>query len=63
MEKWQFMFINLAIGGFIFQMILIAGVYFISKCLPKEKTDREILEGIYKQPLLSTYYLRNLKLK
>ena len=61
MEKWQFMFVNLVIGGFIFQMILIIGAYFISKYLPKEKTDREILETIYNQPSLSGYYLRNLK--
>tara|TARA_Y100000589_G_scaffold314309_1_gene336614 strand:+ start:903 stop:1091 length:189 start_codon:yes stop_codon:yes gene_type:complete len=62
MEKWQIMFVNLAIGGFIFQMILIALVYFISKCLPKEKTDKELLELMYKQPSLSISYLRNLKL-
>ena len=61
MEKWQFMFVNLAIGGFVFQMILIAGVYFISKSLPKEKTDKELLESMYNQPTLSGYKLRNLK--
>ena len=61
MEKWQFMFVNFAIGGFIFQVILIAGVYIISKSLPQEKTDEELLEAIYKQPSLSGYYLRNLK--
>ena len=61
MEKWQFMFVNFAIGGFIFQMILIAGVYFISKSLPEEKTDKELLESMYKQSSLSGYYLRNLK--
>ena len=61
MEKWQFMFVNFAIGGFIFQMILIIGVYFISRFLPKEKTDRELLETIYKQPFLSGKRIRNLK--
>ena len=61
MEKWQFMFVNFAIGGFIFQMILIFGVYFISRFLPKEKTDRELLETIYKQPFLSSNKIRNLK--
>ena len=61
MEKWQFIFVYLAICGFVFQIILIAGVYFISKYLPKEKTDKEFLEAIYKQPSLSGYYLRNLK--
>ena len=61
MEKWQFMFVNFAIGGFIFQMILIIGVYFISKFLPKEKTDKEFLESIYNQSSLSGHYLRNLK--
>ena len=61
MEKWQFMFVNFAIGGFIFQMILIAAVYFISKSLPKEKNDKELLESIYKQSSLSGYYFRNLK--
>tara|TARA_Y100000589_G_scaffold20205_1_gene16696 strand:- start:726 stop:914 length:189 start_codon:yes stop_codon:yes gene_type:complete len=61
MEKWQFMFVNFAIGGFIFQMILIAGVYFISKSLPEEKTDKELLESMYKQSSLSGFYLKNLK--
>ena len=60
MEKWQFMFVNLAIGGFILQMILIGGVYFISKSLPKEKTDNELLEEMYKKPPLSSYYQRKL---
>ena len=61
MEKWQFMFVNLAIVGFIFQMILIAGVYLISKSLPKEKNDKELLESIYRKQSLPGYYLRNLK--
>jgi len=61
MEKWQFMYVNLAIGGFIFQIILIAGVYLISKSLPKEKTNKELLETLYRKPSLSGYYLRNLK--
>ena len=61
MEKWQFMFVNFAVGGFIFQMILIIGVYFISRFLPKEKTDKELLETIYKQPSLSGNKIRNLK--
>ena len=63
MENWQFMFVNFAIGGFILQMILIIGVYFISKFLPKEKTDRELLEGIYKQSSFSVDYFRKLKFK
>ena len=61
MEKWQFMFVNLAILGFIFQIILIALVYFISIYLPKEKTDKELLESIYEKSSLSNYYSRNLK--
>ena len=61
MEKWQFMFVNFAVGGFIFQMMLIIGVYFISRFLPKEKTDKELLEAIYKQPSLSANKIRNLK--
>tara|TARA_B100000900_G_scaffold395897_1_gene394701 strand:+ start:1031 stop:1219 length:189 start_codon:yes stop_codon:yes gene_type:complete len=60
MEKWQFLFVNFAIGGFILQMILIGGVYFISKSLPKEKTDNELLEEMYKKPTLSSYYQRKL---
>ena len=62
MEKWQFMFVSFAIGGFIFQMILIVGAYCISKYLPKEKTDKELLESIYKQSSLSGYLIRNLKI-
>ena len=61
MEKWQFMFVNFAVGGFIFQMMLIIGVYFISRFLPKEKTDKELLEIIYKQSSLSGNKFRNLK--
>ena len=61
MEKWQFMFVNFAVGGFIFQRMLIIGVYFISRFLPKEKTDKELLETIYKQPFLSSNKIRNLK--
>ena len=63
MQNWQFMFVNFAIGGFILQMILIIGAYYISKFLPSEKTDREILEEIYKQQSLSDYSLKNYKFK
>ena len=61
MEKWQFIYVNLVILGFIFQMILISGVYIISKSFPKEKTDKEMLEAIYEQSSLSGYYFKNLK--
>ena len=63
MQNWQSLFVNFVICGFILQIILIIGVYFISKFLPREKTDREFLEEIYKQSTLSGYYLRNLKFK
>ena len=61
METWQFLFVKLVIGGFIFQMILIVGVYLISKYLPIQKTDKELLEAIYKQASLSDFNFRNLK--
>ena len=61
MDSWQFMYVNFAIAGFFFQIILIVGVYLISNSLPKEKTNKEILEKLYKQPSLSGYYLKNLK--
>ena len=63
MQNWQSLFVNFVICGFILQIILIFGAYFISKFLPKEKTDKEFLEEIYKQSTLSGYYLRNLKFK
>ena len=63
MNNWQYLFVNFVIWGFILQIILIVGVYFISKFLPREKTDKEFLEEIYKQSTLSGYYLRNLKFK
>ena len=63
MQNWQFLFVNFVICGFILQIILIIGVYFISKFLPREKTDKEFLEEIYKQSTLSGYYLKNLKFK
>ena len=43
-------------------MILIIGVYFISRFLPKEKTDKELLETMYKQPSLLDNKIRNLKI-
>ena len=63
MQNWQSLFVNFVICGFILQIILIIGVYCISKFLPREKTDKEFLEEIYKQSTLSGYYLRNLKFK
>ena len=63
MQNWQSLFVNFVVCGFILQIILIIGVYFISKFLPREKTDKEFLEEIYKQSTLSGYYLRNLKFK
>ena len=63
MQNWQSLFVNFVICGFILQIILIIGVYFISKFLPREKTDKEFLEEIYKQSTLSGYDLRNLKFK
>ena len=63
MQGWQSLFVNYAIYGFILQVILIFGVFFVSKFLPREKTDKEFLEEIYKQSSLSGYSLRNLKFK
>ena len=57
------MFVNFAIYGFVLQIILIAGVFLISKSLPTEKNDKELLEKLYKQSSFSEGYLRNLKLK
>ena len=62
MEKWQFMFVSFAIGGFVFQILLTVVAYFISKYLPREKNDRELLESIYRQPSLSGFLIRNLKI-
>ena len=63
MQNWQSLFVNFVIYGFILQIILIIGVYFISKFLPREKTDKEFLEEIYKQSSLTGYSIRNLKFK
>jgi len=63
MQNWQSLFVSFAVYGFILQMILIIGVYFLSKFLPREKTDREFLEEIYKQSSLTGYSIRNLKFK
>ena len=49
MENWQFIGIHFAIYVFIIQIILIVGVFIISKLLPTNETDREFLEGIYKK--------------
>ena len=42
-------------------MILIVGVYLISKYLPIQKNEKELLEAIYKQASLSDFNFRNLK--
>ena len=63
MHNWQYMFVNFAIGGFILQIILVIGAYYISKFLPREKADKEFLEEIYKKSSLTGYYLSNLKFK
>ena len=63
MENWQFLFVNFAMAGFILQLILIIGVYFISKSLHKEKTDKEYLESLYEQSSFSKDYLKNLKFR
>jgi len=63
MQNWQSLFVSFAVCGFILQMIFIIGVYFLSKFLPREKTDREFLEEIYKQSSLTGYSIRNLKFK
>jgi len=63
MLNWQYLFVNFVVYGFFFQIILIIGVFFVSKFLPREKTDIEFLEEIYKQSSISRYYLRNLKFK
>ena len=49
MENWQSIGIHFAIYAFIIQIILIVGVFIISKLLPTNETDREFLEDIYKK--------------
>ena len=49
MENWQSFVMHFAIYAFIIQIILIVGVFIISKFLPAYETDREFLEGIYKK--------------
>ncbi len=63
MHNWQSMFVNFAISVFILQIIMIFCVFYISKFLPTEKTDKEFLEEIYKQQTSSGYYFQNLKFK
>ena len=49
MENWQSIGMHFAIYAFFIQIILIVGVFIISKLLPTNETDREFLEGIYKK--------------
>ena len=49
MENRQSIGMHFAIYAFIIQIILIVGVFIISKLLPTNETDREFLEGIYKK--------------
>ena len=62
MESWQNIFINITIYGFFFQILLIIGVFQIAKNLPQKKSNKELLEHLYKLNDLYVNNIRNLKL-
>ena len=62
MEKWQSFFVNVSIFGFIFQILLVVTVYQITKNIPSYKSNKEILEELYKIDNFSINHNKNIKL-
>ena len=61
MEYWQLIFVNLAVYGFIFQILFVVLIILIAKIYPKEKSTRQLLEDIYNEPTLMVNKIRNNK--
>tara|TARA_Y100001978_G_C23341551_1_gene267682 strand:+ start:260 stop:448 length:189 start_codon:yes stop_codon:yes gene_type:complete len=61
MEYWQLIFVNLAVYGFIFQILFVVLIISIAKIYPKEKSTRQLLEDIYNEPTLMVNKIRNNK--
>jgi len=61
MEFWQPIFLNLAIVGFISQVIHIFVIFSNSKLSSKRDKAIYMLEKIYNKPSFSGKYIRNLK--
>ena len=61
-HKWQIVFVNLSILGFLLQFIFIFFAVSISRILPRQRTNKELLDQIYNQHSLSPNYIRNLKI-
>tara|TARA_Y100001978_G_C23562189_1_gene369863 strand:+ start:351 stop:539 length:189 start_codon:yes stop_codon:yes gene_type:complete len=62
MEYWQSVFLKITIYGFFFQILLIIGAFQITKNLPPKKSNKDILEHLYKLNDLSIDNIKNLKL-
>ena len=59
MEYLQIIFMNLAIIGFIYQLVIFI-LFFKKKSDSKRDNPKEFLDKIYKKPSYSKNYLKNL---
>ena len=60
MEYWQIIFLNLAVIGFISQLLIFI-LFFKRNSVSKKNNPKELLEKIYNQPSSVKSYIRNLK--
>lgn len=61
MEYWQIIFLNLAIIGFIFQLLQFI-LFFKRNSSSNRNNAKDLLEKIYNQPSSYEKYIRNLNL-
>ena len=59
MEYWQIIFLNIAIIGFISQLLIYI-LFFKTISGSKRLNDKELLEKIYNKPTSHEIYNRNL---
>ncbi len=62
MEYWQIIFLNIAIIGFISQLLIYI-LFFKTISGSKRLNDKELLEKIYNKPTSHEIYNRNLNFK
>jgi len=62
MEYWQIIFLNIAIIGFISQLLIYI-LFFKTISGSKRHNDKDLLEKIYNKPTSHEIYNRNLNFK
>ena len=59
MEYWQIVFLNIAIIGFISQLIIFI-LFFKRNSSSQKENAKELLEKMYKKPSTYEIHIRNL---